>query len=407
MPLRPPAGFISANYDPLKNPDAPTGVSATGGDASASVSFTAPTNVGGSAITAYYAVSNPSQVTVSGTSSPINVTGLSNGTSYTFQVWALNSFGPGPYSAASGSVTPAAIRGLFAGGTPSNQANVTNTIDYITIATTGNASSFGELNNRLYYLASASSSSRGLFMGGITNAGSGINVIDYVTIATTGNASDFGDLSSLWYTAAALSNSTRALIGGGDQNGNQTNAISYVTIATLGNSVSFGTLSTGSRNSPAGCASTTRGLFAGGFGFVGDFVYYNVIDYVTISTTGNATDFGDLTQGRNGLSALSSNTRGVFCGGNTNIERINVMDYVTIASTGNATDFGDLLGRNYNLSATSSSTRGVIAGGNVDGAATNVIQYITIASVGNATDFGDLTTERNALAACSNGHGGL
>ena len=137
MPLRPPAGFISANFDPLRNPDAPTGVTASAGDAQASVSFTAPANVGGSAISAYYAVSNPGQITASGASSPVTVTGLTNGTAYTFQVWALNTFGPGAFSAASGSVTPAAARGVFGGGGV--------TIDYVTIATTGNATNFGTL----------------------------------------------------------------------------------------------------------------------------------------------------------------------------------------------------------------------------------------------------------------------
>ena len=63
MPMHRPAGFIRPGYDPLKNPDAPTGASATAGDASASVAFTAPSNPGGSAITAYYAVSNPGNFT--------------------------------------------------------------------------------------------------------------------------------------------------------------------------------------------------------------------------------------------------------------------------------------------------------------------------------------------------------
>ena len=106
MSLRPPAGFIRPGYDPLKNPNAPTIGTATGGDASASVSFTPPANVGGSAITAYYAVSNPDQITGTGASSPVSVTGLTNGTAYTFTVWAENTYGPSPYSAASGSVTP-------------------------------------------------------------------------------------------------------------------------------------------------------------------------------------------------------------------------------------------------------------------------------------------------------------
>lgn len=126
MPLRPPAGFIRPGFDPLKNPDAPTIGTATGGDASASVAFTAPANVGGSAISAYYAVSNPGQVTVTGASSPINVTGLTIGTAYTFNVWALNTYGPGPYSAASGSVTPLpAIGSAYQGGFFAGQISTT------------------------------------------------------------------------------------------------------------------------------------------------------------------------------------------------------------------------------------------------------------------------------------------
>jgi hypothetical protein len=111
MSKRHPSGFISAFYDPLKNPNAPTIGAATGGDASASVTFTAPTKVGGSAISEYYAISNPERVTVSGVSSPINVTGLTNGTAYTFTVTATNAVGTGAASVASAAVTPATVPG--------------------------------------------------------------------------------------------------------------------------------------------------------------------------------------------------------------------------------------------------------------------------------------------------------
>ena len=113
MPLRPPAGFIRPGYDPLKVPNAPTIGTATGGDAQASVTFTAPSNVGGSAITQYTAVSTPGGLYAQGSSSPLSVTGLTNGTAYTFTVWALNTYGPSPYSAASGSVTPSSPRGVL------------------------------------------------------------------------------------------------------------------------------------------------------------------------------------------------------------------------------------------------------------------------------------------------------
>jgi hypothetical protein len=76
-------------------------------------------------------------------------------------------------------------------------------------------------------------------------------------------------------------------------------------------------------------------VFAGGADNV------NVIDYVTIQTLGNATDFGDLTVGRYGLGGCSNATRGVF-GGGYGADQLNTLDYITIASPGNATDFGDL-----------------------------------------------------------------
>ena len=88
-------------------PGAPTIGTATGGNAQASVTFTAPASTGGSAITSYTVTSSPGGITASGASSPIVVTGLTNGTSYTFTVHATT-FTTGPASAASNSVTPVA-----------------------------------------------------------------------------------------------------------------------------------------------------------------------------------------------------------------------------------------------------------------------------------------------------------
>lgn len=82
------------------------------------------------------------------------------------------------------------------------------------------------------------------------------------------------------------------------------------------------------------------------------------------------------------------------------------MDYITIASTGNATDFGDLTVARNDTTGTGSSTRGVVMGGNT-GSVSNVIDYITIASTGNATDFGNLASATEKGAAISSDHGGL
>lgn len=106
MSQRYQGGFLTASYFPLKTPNAPTIGTATAGDASASVAFTAPANVGGGAITGYTVTSSPGGFTGTGASSPITVSGLSNGTAYTFTVVATNAFGTGPQSAASNSATP-------------------------------------------------------------------------------------------------------------------------------------------------------------------------------------------------------------------------------------------------------------------------------------------------------------
>lgn len=99
-------GFLTASYFPLKTPDAPTIGTATAGNTTASVTFTAPANVGGGAITGFTVISSPQGLIGSGASSPITVSGLTNGTAYTFTVVATNAFGTGPASAASNSVTP-------------------------------------------------------------------------------------------------------------------------------------------------------------------------------------------------------------------------------------------------------------------------------------------------------------
>ena len=78
-------------------------------------------------------------------------------------------------------------RATFAGGFSGN----TNTIDYIDITSTGNASDFGDLYAAREHTSSTSNSIRGIWGGGVTPTY--YNNIQYVTISTTGNANDFGD----------------------------------------------------------------------------------------------------------------------------------------------------------------------------------------------------------------------
>jgi uncharacterized repeat protein (TIGR02543 family) len=110
------ASAASNTATPVANPatpGAPTGVTAVAGNGQATVSFTAPANPGNSAITSYIVTSSPGNFTGTGTASPITVTGLANGTAYTFSVKALNAQGTGTASAASAAVTPSANAAAF------------------------------------------------------------------------------------------------------------------------------------------------------------------------------------------------------------------------------------------------------------------------------------------------------
>ena len=82
------------------------------------------------------------------------------------------------------------------------------------------------------------------------------------------------------------------------------------------------------------------------------------------------------------------------------------MEYITIATTGNVTDFGDISSSRYLFGPGSTHLRGVFGGG-IDSAASNVLEFITIATTGDVTDFGDLTVARYGNAGCSQAHGGL
>jgi hypothetical protein len=222
-------------------------------------------------------------------------------------------------------------RGIFAGG----YGNHGNDICFVTFASTGDATDFGDLSsNRRIGDARVSSTTRGVMMGHMTFSpfGGGNNSIEYITIASAGNAVDFGDLSSVNALGGGFGSSVRGCVAGGGTPTN-VNTIQYITISTTGDALDFGDLSS-VRRELAGLSNSTRGVTGGGY----DSSNTNIMEFVTIASTGNAQDFGDQTAGWATHSGCSSPTRGLFGGIGTPAA---VIDFIEIATTGNAQDFGD------------------------------------------------------------------
>ena len=154
-------------------------------------------------------------------------------------------------------------RGVFMGGRTPSSPNVVDTIDYITIATTGDATDFGNLIENSRYGAGCSSSVRGLYSGG--NAPSSVVTIQYLTISATGNTLDFGDMTTVRSYHGSTSDGIRGIFAGTwDQKTITGDTIEFVNIATTGNAVDFGGVLTSKRQVDNGMSDGTRGVFGGG-----------------------------------------------------------------------------------------------------------------------------------------------
>jgi len=277
--------------------------------------------------------------------------------------------------------------------------NVTNAISYVEVQSGGIFKDFGDLTLARGYspAGQTSSSTRGIFAGGY-GGGGGYNTIDFITIANTGNAIDFGDISVAKFGQGGLSNQTRALFGG-NMTAPFDNIIEFVTIATTGNAQDFGDL-VKQRGLTAGASSSTRGVFTGGRSNTpSSNAQDNIMEYVTIATTGNTQDFGDLsTTTRYGHTGFSSPTRGISAGGFDPSGQAKTIDYFTIATLGNSSDFGDLSAVTGYCGSVTNSTRGAVTINNQPNYY-NTLEFITIATLGDAQDYGD------ADVGSSKGHG--
>ena len=298
------------------------------------------------------------------------------------------------------------------GATPS----LTNTINYVNPHTTGNASDFGDLTTARQQVNAGGNSTIGVFSGGRTP--SATNLIDFVTYATLGNATDYGDLTVSRWEPAVASNPTRLLTGGGYGGSTGTNTIDLLELASTGNAADFGDL-TSTFNAASGLSSSTRWVQGGGYDY-GASGYSTSIQSVEFGSLGNAIEFGDLSAAKNQIATASNKTRGIFAGGTTPSTSVNVIEFITIASRSDVTDFGDLLAANVSCAGGCTGNGGIetfvprapelysptgtvisrgggagdicILGGGESPSPDTSMESIQISILSNASDFGDLIT---------------
>ena len=314
------------------------------------------------------------------------------------------------YHGATGSATTAIV-----GGGDISPGGRTNTIQSVQFDTPGNATDFGDLTEAKKRVTATSNLTRAVFMGGSAGSGNGyqVNTIEYVTIATPSNAADFGDLLQTNQLGSATSgnatdsglgsplpNYDRAIFSGGTQSSGGSSPIEYMSVSNGGNAVSFGTLST-ARGYHASAGNRARALMASGE--TGSNVYTSNIEYVVPATLGNGVSFGSDGASRSGLGSAANETYALFAGGGRfsgGWSYYSNIYYVTIATTGSASNHGSLSSLNWNVAGASGGggyaywAGGAPNGGNF----VSTIERVAISTSGSSSSFGNLSMNRGATA---------
>ena len=231
-------------------------------------------------------------------------------------------------------------RAVIAGGYEQPAASLTDRLQFVILSSGGGANNFGNLaNGNNSAIGCASNNTRGIFYGG--NNPEYVPFLSQINLQSLGTDSNFGSTLVAQRNAAGVASPTRAVFAGGDASTGNLFTIQSIEFATLGTPIPFGEL-TDDRTGHTVASSGIRGVFAGGKapGVV------NTMEFITIATEGNGTDFGDLSVAKRNMAGNSNSVRGTFAGGHTGASgtgnNINVIEFITIASTGDAADFGDL-----------------------------------------------------------------
>lgn len=303
--------------------------------------------------------------------------------------------------------------GVFMGGMDAGTKY--NNIDYITISSAADATDFGDLliDRRAAdsIVANSTAGDRAVSLGGLKDDNQPTNAIDFITVSSPGNASDFGDITLALSVQSGVDNGSNDIglsVGGINAAIQTISLINYINISSEGNAATWGASMLLAKGRSAGCSNKTneRALIGGGWTQSGD-LYRDEIEYLTISTPATGISVGNLVEGINGLLSGTSNginDRGIWFGGYAPTASKNVIQYSTITSLADSTDFGDLSTtiRASGGCSNGPNERAVTGGGYTGSVYLNSMEYVTISSLGNSGIFGDITLTRRSAGGASN-----
>jgi hypothetical protein len=278
-------------------------------------------------------------------------------------------------------------RAMFTLGNLNSSPWQSNLIKYYDLDVGATVNTFGNLSTTNAYVTGASGGGRGLFAGGSVSGTGVVNKIEYVTISSTGNTTDFGDLTEVSYTSASASNGEIAIYAMNDNN--KTSLIQEVTIDTAGNATAWSGTLTQAKSNGCGASDGTKGFFFGGR-TASSSTQLNEIDYVTIATDANASDWGNLGTARKdtgGNSACGTSSR-ILIGGGTTSSSISTssIEYINPASASNAYSFGNLGNGLRYCSSTNNETHAIwMQGLNNSSQMQQYAHRVQIDSAGNAS----------------------
>ena len=284
-------------------------------------------------------------------------------------------------------------------------------IEFFEMSSGGHAHDFGNYGSRRTNTSGCSDGVRGLSASAYNGPGTigSSNEIEYITIASKGDAIDFGDRTQSGYGGQAVSSSTRGVFLSNREPNND--VIDYVEISTVGNALDFGDLTSNGGYSAGNLNSPTRGFVAGGTPSK-----FSDIQMITIASKGNAIKTGDLPRGTDNSTGASNSIRGIVSGGEAPTSPNNINSKIAdlfvmyLVSEGNAVNFGDLTEPRMRCAGTANQTRAIFAGGftpQPSFTGRTSIDTVIFSSEGNAVSFGELGRVKHQFGATSDSHGGL